>query len=109
MPALAGATVAGNNAVYVISGQITDDDSGTVDNVWKLIDPWKSKLTTQETCDLNADGKFSSVDATLFTNACNNKTAYWQCDLNNDGKINAKDTAAYKLQWKNANKSCSNS
>ena len=106
-PASFGATVAGNNAVYVISGQITDDDSGTVDNVWKLTDVWKSNLTTLETCDLNADGKFSTIDATLFTNACKNKTAYWRCDLNNDNLFNSKDTVAYKLQWKKATKACS--
>ena len=103
-----GATVVANNAIYVISGGSQyDTSSSLVNNVWKLTDAWKSNLTTLETCDLNADGKFSSVDATLFTNACKNNTAYWQCDLNNDGLVNSKDTAAYKLQWKKATKACS--
>lgn len=103
---LFGATVVAGNAIYVISGKTTNDDSSLVNNVWKLTDAWKSTLTTQETCDLNADGKYSATDATLFTNACKSKTAYWQCDLNGDGKFNTKDKTAYKLLWKKATKSC---
>ncbi|NOU14784.1 MAG: hypothetical protein HOO92_12615 [Methylococcaceae bacterium] len=103
---LFGAAVVANEAIYVISGTLEDNDTSAVNNVWKLDDAWKSELAVDETCDLNADGKFSSVDATLFTNACKNDTAYWECDLNADGQFTAKDTAAYKLQWKKAKTAC---
>lgn len=103
-----GATVVANNAIYVISGGSQyDTSSSLVKNVWKLTDAWKANITTLETCDLNADSKFSAVDVTLFTKACQNNSAYWQCDLNNDSAFTAKDTAAYKLQWKKATKACS--
>ena len=105
-PVLFGATVVANNDIYVISGQSTKADSNIVNNVWKLADAWKYTLTQQETCDLDANGKFSNADAKLFTNACNNKTAYWECDLTKDGSFDSKDTAAYKSLWKNAKKSC---
>lgn len=105
---LFGTAVVANNAIYVISGTLTNNDSSAVDNVWKLTDAWKTDLAIDKTCDLNADGKFSAVDATLFAKACKNGTAYWECDLKSDGAFNAKDTAAYKLQWKNAKTSCSN-
>lgn len=106
-PAFWGDAVAAGNEIYVIGGQTGQGESSIVASVWKLADSWKSTLIAQETCDLNADGKNSSVDAGLFTNACKAGSAYWQCDLNSDSQFNTKDTAAYKLLWKNAKKSCS--
>ena len=90
-----------NDIIYVLGGS-----AATTNNVWKLTDTWKTSLAIDETCDLNADGKFGSKDSSLFTADCKNGTAYWQCDLNNDGKFSSKDTSAYKLQWKNNKTSC---
>ncbi len=106
-PSFFGATVATDNAIYVISGKTASDDASLVNNVFKLTDAWKSVLTNEQTCDLNADRKFSNVDLALFTKACKNKTAYWECDLKSDGKFNSKDTAMYKSQWQKVNKLCS--
>lgn len=105
--ALYGVAVAAANEIYVIGGQTQNVESSVVNNVWKLPDAWKSNLTSFETCDLNADGKFSSVDASLFSKACNNGSAYWECDLNSNGlKGDSKDIKAYKAQWKKASRSC---
>lgn len=98
--------VAANNAVYVIGGVLNADNTQKTAAVWKLDDAWKSTLSSNETCDLNADGKFSDTDAKLFAAACTNKTAYWVCDLNDDNLFNSKDTKAYKQKWKNAKRSC---
>ena len=99
--------VAAGNAVYVIGGVLNADNTQKTSAVWKLDDVWKPTLSSNETCDLNADGKFSTADVKLFVKACKNQTAYWECDLNGDGSFNGKDTKAYKKQWKSARKSCS--
>ncbi|MEQ1529866.1 MAG: DUF3465 domain-containing protein [Methylococcales bacterium] len=104
--ALYGVAVATDNALYVIGGQTADSQTSIVNNVWKLTDAWQATLGSLQTCDLNADGKFSNIDANLFTTACKNRSAYWQCDLNSDGFRNANDSKAYKLKWKKAGRSC---
>jgi N-acetylneuraminic acid mutarotase len=104
--ALYNVAVAAGNEVYVIAGQTTNSESSLINNVWKLPDVWKSNLSALETCDLNADGKFTSLDAGLFSKACQNGSAYWSCDLNQNGLFDANDTKLYKAQWKKASRSC---
>ncbi len=105
-PVLYNAAVAAGNDIFLIGGQTDSSESSAIANVWKLADAWKYNLAELETCDLNADGKFSNIDANLFTAACFNDSAYWQCDLNNDGKHDTQDTQLYKTQWQKAAKSC---
>jgi N-acetylneuraminic acid mutarotase len=105
--AMYGAAVAVGNELYVVGGQTDNLESSVVDKVWKLTAPWKASLSALETCDLNADGKFTSIDANLFSKACKTGTAYWQCDLNSDGLSgDAKDLKIYKTQWKKGSRSC---
>ncbi len=105
--ALYGVALVAGDEIYVIGGQTANLDSSVVGNVRKLSDAWKTQLSSLETCDLNADGKFSGIDAALFGKACLNGSAYWQCDLNNDGsQADAKDIKLYKTQWKKAGRSC---
>lgn len=105
-PSLWGVAVVADNEIYAIGGQTTQNETTISANVWKLGDAWKATLTTQEICDLDADGKNTSTDAKLFSNACKAGTAYWPCDLNSDGQFSAKDTATYKVQWKVAKTTC---
>ena len=105
--AMYGVVLAAGNELYVIGGQSENLESSVVDKVWKLAAPWKSSLSALETCDLNADGKFTSIDANLFSKTCKSGTAYWQCDLNSDGLSgDAKDLKIYKAQWKKGSRSC---
>lgn len=104
-PLMDHATVANDEAVYVIGGR-SGDNLSSDNRVWRLSDSWKSRLSSQEICDLDADGKFSSRDAQLFSQACRNNLAYWPCDLNTDTVFNGKDIAAYKAQWKTAKAAC---
>lgn len=96
-----GAFVSANNTVFALGSSNEDGDKA-----WMLINPWKSTLNDYQTCDLNADGKFSTLDAKLFAVNCRKNTAYWACDLNKDGKFTAKDTIIYKHHWKKASVSC---
>jgi len=68
--ALYNVAVAAGNEVYVIAGQTTNSEGSMINNVWKLPDVWKSNLSVLETCDLNADGKSNSLDASLFNKSC---------------------------------------
>jgi len=104
-PLLRHVAVATENALYVIGGTM-NQDSVASNQVYKLKESWLSWLSAEQTCDLNADGKFTNQDALLFHHACQAHQAYWHCDLNDDNTFNAKDVALYKTQWKNAKSTC---
>ncbi|MEQ1621470.1 MAG: DUF3465 domain-containing protein [Methylococcales bacterium] len=104
-PLLGHVAVASDDAIYVIGGT-GGDNSLSSKQVWKLTDSWKKTLNEDQTCDLNADGKFSALDVTLFTQACKAKSAYWKCNLNGDTGFNSKDITLYKAHWKDAKAAC---
>lgn len=104
-PLLGHVAIASDNATYLIGGT-GGDNSMSSKQVLKLADSWKKSLNEDQTCDLNADGKFSVQDATLFTQTCKANTAYWKCDLNGDTAFNSRDVALYKARWKNAKTAC---
>lgn len=105
LPLMNHAAVATDEAVYVTGGRSRNDLSAD-NRVWRLVDSWKSQMSSQGSCDLDADGKFSNRDVQLFSQACRNNVAYWPCDLVVDGVFNGKDIAAYKAQWKTAKAAC---
>ncbi|MEQ1530612.1 MAG: kelch repeat-containing protein [Methylococcales bacterium] len=100
-PSKGHVAVVANDTIYLLGGSATTDNV-----VWTIKDTWKTALAVNETCDLNADSKFSSSDTALFTAACKNGSAYWQCDLNNDGRVNTKDTSNYNQHWKSYKNAC---
>lgn len=99
-------TALATDSEIIAVGGTGGNNSMTVKQVWQLTDSWKASLTAEQSCDLTADGKFSNQDATLFDQACRQKTAYWPCDLNGDSRFDAKDLTAYKNRWQTAKSAC---